>query len=64
MFLNSKSMEILKGKETVSLKEPKKAKKISEDNSLFEVLRVLRKDLAQGEGVPPYFIFSDSSLRK
>lgn len=64
VFLNSKSMEILKGKETVSLKEPKKAKKISEDNSLFEILRALRKDLAQGEGVPPYFIFADSSLRE
>lgn len=64
VFLNSKSMEILKGKETVCLKEPKKAKKISEDNSLFEILRSLRKDLAQGEGVPPYFVFADSSLKE
>ncbi|HEU4821042.1 MAG TPA: DNA helicase RecQ [Qipengyuania sp.] len=30
---------------------------------LFEVLRALRRDLAQEAGVPPYVIFHDSTLR-
>ncbi len=32
------------------------------DEALFEDLRVLRSDLASEQGVPPYVIFSDSSL--
>ena len=32
------------------------------DQSLFEILRSLRKKLADDEGMPPYIIFHDSSL--
>jgi ATP-dependent DNA helicase RecQ len=32
------------------------------DHDLFERLRVLRKKLADEEGVPPFVIFSDVSL--
>ena len=34
------------------------------DEALFEVLRALRKDLADTDGVPPYIVFSDVSLRQ
>ena len=33
------------------------------DNALFQQLRELRTKLARNEGVPPYFIFSDATLR-
>ena len=32
-------------------------------HELFERLRVLRKELADAEGVPPYVVFSDAALR-
>ena len=34
-----------------------------EQRELFERLRVLRKSIADAEGVPPYVVFSDSALR-
>lgn len=37
---------------------------VEEDNDLFEVLRVLRKKLAEEEGVPPYVVFPDTTLRE
>jgi ATP-dependent DNA helicase RecQ len=33
------------------------------DNELFQILRTLRKTLADARGVPPYVVFSDVSLR-
>ena len=34
-----------------------------EQRALFERLRLLRKELADAEGVPPYVVFSDATLR-
>ncbi|MBQ9043751.1 MAG: DNA helicase RecQ [Eggerthellaceae bacterium] len=34
-----------------------------EQRELFERLRFLRKQIADGEGVPPYVVFSDAALR-
>jgi ATP-dependent DNA helicase RecQ len=34
------------------------------DNALFERLRHLRMELARAQGVPPYIIFSDATLRE
>ena len=36
----------------------------SEDDALFQVLRTLRKQLADEQGVPPYVVFSDATLRE
>ncbi|MBW6441007.1 DNA helicase RecQ [Patescibacteria group bacterium] len=36
---------------------------IKMDSDLFEILRVLRKEIAVAEGMPPYIIFNDLSLR-
>jgi ATP-dependent DNA helicase RecQ len=33
------------------------------DSEIFEILRALRKRVAEERGVPPYLIFSDASLR-
>jgi len=32
------------------------------DQQLFELLRILRKQIAQEQGIPPYVVFSDRSL--
>ena len=58
-------VKVLKGEQTVSRKEDRKVKKVTALNdALFELLRALRMDLAQEAGVPPYLIFSDSTLKE
>ncbi|MBR9647641.1 DNA helicase RecQ [Clostridium tyrobutyricum] len=64
VILNEESVKILKGIDKVILKERFKAKKISVNNKLFEALRVLRMNMAREESVPPYLIFSDSTLKE
>lgn len=55
---------VLKGKENVWQKVQQKQEQIVADDSLFEALRRLRRQVAQDEGVPPYIIFPDSTLRE
>lgn len=62
--LRNKAIPVLKGKEKVMQKIQRKREKVSEDNSLFEILRSLRKEISIRENVPPYIIFSDSTLRE
>lgn len=64
VILNTQSMKILKNEEKVILKEITKAAKISADNELFEELRALRKEIAADEGIPPYYIFADNTLKE
>ena len=63
VVLNTLSMKILKNQEKVIFKEAAKARRISADNELFEVLRNLRKEIAAKEGVPPYIVFPDNTLK-
>lgn len=35
-----------------------------ERNEMFEILRVLRRDIAQEKGIPPYLVFSDKTLEE
>lgn len=72
--LTEKGKKILFGNEEVSaLKRegPKKKQRTGKgiafeqyDETLFEKLRVLRKKLADGQGVPPYIVFSDKTLHE
>jgi ATP-dependent DNA helicase RecQ len=71
--LTDKSTKILKGEEKVFLTKPvikakKQTKKLSDregvDENLFEILRTLRKQLADRDNVPPYVVFSDMSLKE
>lgn len=62
--LNEKSIRVLKNKEQVIFKEVKKIEKSFSYNELYEMLHRLRKSLSQEEGVPPYMIFGDSTLRE
>lgn len=62
--LNDKSMSVLKGKEEVRFKEYVVDKKIIEDNELVMILKELRLEIAREEGVPPYIIFGDITLKE
>ena len=68
--LNEKSWEIMKRQRTVEIAiEPQRevAEKVRylavEVESLFAILRTLRKQIADEQFVPPYVVFADKSLR-
>jgi ATP-dependent DNA helicase RecQ len=70
--LNDASREVLRGKRTVRLLQPKiKVRKTrfdekswqSVDSGLFETLRNLRREIANQRNVPAYVLFSDATLR-
>ena len=61
--LNNLSVKVLKGQQTVKFKELSVSKKIENSNDLFEILKAIRKDIAQQLNVPPYIIFGDSTLK-
>lgn len=61
--LRAKSGPVLKGEEKVFQKLERKIEEVQDtENSLFEVLRSLRKEIAEAQGVPPYIIFNDNTL--
>ena len=62
--LNNMSVEIAKGERQVFFKQPvvKKAKAIN--NDLFNILRVLRMEIATEEKVPPYIVLGDNTLKE
>ena len=64
VVLNPKSIKVLKGEEKVTLKEFTKTRKIILNNDLFEILRVLRRKIADEESIPPYLIFPDTTLKE
>ena len=71
--LNAASREVLRGNRTVRLLQPKtkvKKSRIDEkswesvDTGLFEMLRTLRRQLAEERSVPAYVLFNDATLRE
>ncbi|MBA2651271.1 MAG: DNA helicase RecQ [Tatlockia sp.] len=75
--LSKKAVSVLKGDEKVSISIPKADPKIktvknktraillkSEEEPLFETLRVLRRKLADEENKPSFMIFSDTTLHQ
>jgi len=72
--LTEAASPLLRGEQSLSMAEPRlktettpektsrKAGNIDYHSMLFEKLRTLRKQLADAAGVPPYVIFSDTSL--
>ncbi|EOP53137.1 ATP-dependent DNA helicase RecQ [Bacillus cereus VD136] len=61
--VTAKGKEVLLGNENVLRKERVETRQIVGDHPLFEILREVRKEIAQGEGVPPFVIFSDQTLK-
>jgi ATP-dependent DNA helicase RecQ len=75
--LNEKSKRVLFENEKVELVQPQayqaqrveafeftKSKREIFEDELFEKLRKLRKDIADMEGLPPYVIFNDNTLKE
>lgn len=59
------AVAVLKGKERVARKvSPKPIRQESDEVSLFDSLRALRREIAVRENLPPYMIFADSTLRE
>lgn len=63
IYVTEKGKEALLGKIMVYRKGTVVTKQISNDDPLFEELRLLRKNMAAEAGVPPFVIFSDKTLR-
>jgi ATP-dependent DNA helicase RecQ len=63
LFVSPKGKDILLGNELVHRRETVQVKQVSKDDPLFEVLRGVRKQIAETEKVPPFVIFSDASLK-
>lgn len=63
-----KAVPVLKGEETLHMKKSTTPVMESianaENQDLFEELRVLRKEIAAKENVPPFIIFSDTTLKE
>lgn len=62
--LNNRSINVIKGEEKVEFKEVIIKKTLNHNNGLFDILKNLRFDIANKEGVPPYIIFGDATLRE
>jgi ATP-dependent DNA helicase RecQ len=78
--LTAQGRRVLGGEESVTLKKttapralgtppvhpaaPRTAGGGARDDALFEILRGLRRTMAEERGIPPYLIFSDASLRE
>jgi len=74
LALNHESWKVLRGERkveiaAVAVRERKRKKSAAAEHStgpdpLFDALRALRKKLADENGVPPYVIFHDATLRE
>ncbi|MFN2747488.1 MULTISPECIES: DNA helicase RecQ [Bacillus] len=64
LTVTNKGRNVLLGRETVVRKEKMNTAQIAKDDELFERLRQLRKTLAKEQGVPPFVIFSDETLKE
>ena len=64
LSLNNKSMEIVRGERQVLIKEQLVKKTKIKENELFTILRKLRMDISIKEKIPPYIVFSDSTLKE
>lgn len=67
--LNGMALEVLKGSKKVTIKRvisKQKAltnEKVNVDSGLFDILRTIRKRIADQQNVPPFVVFSDATLK-
>lgn len=61
--ITEEGVSVLRGQETVYRKQ-QKVKQIAMDDTLFELLRQKRYELATDQNLPPYVVFSDQTLRE
>ncbi|MEF9951841.1 MAG: DNA helicase RecQ [Clostridium sp.] len=61
--LNNQSMMVLRGDSKVTFKEYTTIKSVSTSEALFDELRNQRLQIARENKIPPYLVFSDSTLK-
>ncbi len=61
--LTNSVVPVLKGEQKVYKKEQVVRQLLDANDELFELLRAVRKEIADREKIPPYIVFSDSTLR-
>ena len=69
--LTPEGAEALRERRSIRLTRPREAVRVRSDKTgeipcdvfLFETLRQMRKEIAEREGVPPYIVFGDTTLR-
>lgn len=64
--LSASAVPVLKGQKRLFMKisEPVPVQETDENIELFEMLRKLRKKIADEENVPPFVVFADASLKE
>jgi len=63
VYVPEEGKEVLLGNRQVMRKEAVTVRKLVDNDPLFEHLRLLRKEIADEEKVPPFVVFSDKTLR-
>ncbi|MEQ9301129.1 MAG: DNA helicase RecQ [Cyclobacteriaceae bacterium] len=66
VLFENKSVELTKPIDKEAAKAKSKSKPVADDyqtGELFEALRKLRMKISKEEGIPPYLVFSDKTLR-
>ena len=58
-----RTLQLTRPMKTAEAKPEKRTGDIACDEALFEVLRTLRREVADGLGVPAYIVFGDNTLR-
>jgi ATP-dependent DNA helicase RecQ len=64
VMLTAKAIPVLKSRAEIIIRMPQQPKAAEAETEIFEALRALRMEIAQKEGVPPYVIFHDSTLKE
>jgi len=77
LLLTNEGLRALKEQRTFEFAKPRAVEKTRKgrghtsaatpsamDDELFQALRILRKNIADEQGVPPYVVFSDATLRE
>lgn len=64
LLLNTRSKEVLKSREKVMVRLAQAPAAASRESSIIQALRILRQQIAREQKVPPYVVFSDTTLRE
>jgi len=63
IYISDDGKAVLLGKKQVLRRTKLEVTTVKQDDPLFEHLRAVRKELAEQEGVPPFVVFSDKTLK-
>ena len=64
IYVSESGRDVLTGKVRVMRKKAVAVQRVAEDSPLFEQVRIIRKQLADEAGVPPFVVFSDKTLKE